>query len=368
MSMLEVPRRIASLPPEARRRSERLYAFEWGEARNRWPAATRAKAAERYGSLDALEHPKILTMINRIDGSEATYGGNRAKRPRSRTKGQNLLDLLEPEEQRISICPFCEPLKNTPANVFENGEEARIVGKTCMTAANASPYCLPHGMIIPANHSPTDFTQESIVEVFEVMNRWYEAAGAANAHRFMGWNCQWRAGASLEHAHMHLLARKHRPFPAEKAASDLSAAYWAMHQQDYWQEMFDVHCALDLGFETDQGVQILASIVPLNDAEVLIIGDRADESLATALFKVLEGYKKAGLNTWNVGVIIPPSDEPERETRCGSLPVIIRVVTRGSTDELASDLSILRLFLGFDCIALDPYEVFRNIAPHKTRP
>lgn len=100
-------------------------------------------------------------------------------------------------------CPFClgnDRLVDTP--LFNND--------TCYFLASVDPV-LPHaGMIIPFRHcaTPFDLNADEWRDVFELLERARAHLSPSGPDGYtIGWNVGAAAGQTVDHAHLHVIAR-----------------------------------------------------------------------------------------------------------------------------------------------------------------
>ncbi len=247
----------------------------------------------------------------------------------------------------IRDCKFCRPEENTPEDVF-----GRIEGKYCITASNMAKYDYLHGMIIFKDHEPFVYEKEKILDILQVSLRWFEKAGKQDPeakYRFFGWNCLWRAGASIIHGHAHVLLTK-EPYAYLMRLKDACVRYGETFGSDYVSDMFEIHRDVGLGFEY-RGTRIMCYLTPVKEKEIFIVS-RDLGSLAESLSLSLKCYKRLGVESFNVGVFFE-SDLLDTN--------IALVVDRGSLSKATSDIGCMELLAGTPVISTDPYLLYDEL-------
>jgi hypothetical protein len=188
--------------------------------------------------------------------------------------------------------------------------------------------------------------------------RWGEAALLADPaarYLFVMWNCLWRAGGSIVHGHMQMTATRGAHYPKVEALRRQALAYATSTGRDYFDDLWLVHSTLGLGVEVE-GARVLASLVPVKEREVLVVGrPGADErALAPAIVRVLASYRTSGVVAYNMALYLPPiSPDGEDWLR---FPPIARLVDRGDPANKTSDIGAMELYAA-SVIASDPYRL-----------
>ena len=117
----------------------------------------------------------------------------------------------------------------------------------------------------------------------------------------------------------------------------------------------DCHDALGLGTEFD-GVRSIASLVPIKEREILILGrPGADESsLAPAIARAVAAYRRAGVVSYNMALYLPPLSPDGEDWR--RFPPLARLVDRGDPANKTSDIGAMELYAA-SVVAADPFRL-----------
>lgn len=353
-SVLDIERLVAALPPEGQERFERLFhvAGAVGEIR---PPQHMYRWIERYfGSVDAILRQKVVKITNRATTEGALFNDLRAKRPLE----ARIPAALHEELARSAPDPFCEPLVNTPEDVF-----GRIEGRCCVTASNIAKYDGWHGVIVFNDHDPLAFDEEAVTDYLDVARRWWAAAHARDAEAiyplFM-WNCLWKAGASIPHGHAQMSLTKGMHYAKIEQLRRSAQIHRMVFGHNYFDEFYEAHRDLGLAREY-RGVRVLANLVPIKEKEIVLLGERLDENLASAIYRALHCLTD-GLNvtSFNLVVYLPPLDESAAGGEWADFPVVVRMVDRGDPMNRTADFGAMELYAA-SVVSSDPFKVAENL-------
>jgi hypothetical protein len=303
-----------------------------------------------FGSVDAVSEQHIVRVTNDVTMEGALFNDLRAMRPME-VKGA---DAVRAVIASSGDDPFDRPLEGTPADTF-----GRIKGEHGITASNVAKYDGYHGVLIFDEHDPLAPVDAAVVrDHLSTTRRWGEAALAADPaarYLFVMWNCLWRAGGSIVHGHMQMTATRGAHYPKVEALRRQALAYGSSSGRDYFDDLWLVHDALGLGVEI-AGARVIASITPIKEREVLILGrPGADEtSLAAAIARVVTTYRRAGVIAHNMALYLPPLAPDGEDWR--RFPPIGRLVDRGDPANKTSDIGAMELYAA-SVVATDPYRV-----------
>ena len=353
-SIVDLEDAVAELPSEARAAATRLFTVSTTTGRLDAPPEMEAWITKLFGSLDAVREQRIVRVTNNITLEGALFNELRAMRP---------MEVKGAEEARATIAaaandPFDHPLTGTPADTF-----GRISGEHGVTASNVAKYDGYHGVLVFKEHDPLAPMSAAVIrDHLETTRRWGEAAQAADPaarYLFVMWNCLWRAGGSIVHGHMQMTATRGTHYPKIEALRRQALAYASATGRDYFDDLWLVHDALGLTTLVED-VRVLASLVPIKEREVLIIGrPGADEStLAPAIAHVVAAYRRAAVVAYNMAIYLPPiSPDGEDWVR---FPPIARLVDRGDPANRTSDIGAMELYAA-SVIATDPFRLAEQI-------
>ena len=341
---------IEALPPENRALAGRLFDVGATTGRLDPPEGMRAWIEKSFGSVDAVTEQRIVRTTNRVTLEGTLFNELRASRPLD--TGVSL--DLEREIRATAGDPFCRPEEGTPADVF-----GRVRGEHSLTASNVAKYDGFHGVVVFDDHNPLLLTPEKVDDYVSVGLRWAREAYRADPearYPFLMWNCLWRAGGSIIHGHAQITATRDTHYPKVERLRRAAAAYKAEHGSDYFDDLFRVHDALGLAVPTEGGVRPFASLTPVKEKELVVIGDNPeDEALHRTLGALLEGYVNTlGVQTFNVAFYMPPL-APTSEDWSG-FPTVVHIVDRGSPANRTSDIGAMELYAA-SVVASDPFRV-----------
>ncbi len=348
-SVLDLPAAYASLNAEQRARFDRLYSFSLDTGKLIVPEAMKPWAATQFGSFEKLESQQILRITNKISLDGALFNRLRADRPMQ--KGAP----LDKEWLKAAAAkePFADVAKNTPEDTF-----GKLRGKHETTASNVAKADALHGVVVFDEWDPLAFTEEETVSHFETCLAWF---GAAHLHEpralypAIGWNCLWKAAASLIHGHQQVLLGK-APYGAMLANKWNEEHYTHTYALTYWDELFRAHADLGVGAEHD-GVRLFAHLTPKKEKEIVLLADEPTTTLFRTLFRVLAALRDdLGVESFNLAMLLPPLDG-----RWPEMPVITRIVDRGGLSSRTGDIAFAELYLGTSIISSDPVKVWEAV-------
>ena len=120
-----------------------------------------------------------------------------------------------------------------------------------------------------------------------------------------------------------------------------------------------MHAALGLGKES-KGIFTGAHLTPIKEKECVLIAEKLDDDLASAMYSVLATFRDSlGVQSFNVGVLMPPI-AASGESWDG-FPVVVRIVDRGNLGTRTSDIGGMELFAE-SVVAADPFSVSEALA------
>jgi hypothetical protein len=170
------------------------------------------------------------------------------------------------------------------------------------------------------------------------------------------WNCLWRAGGSIIHGHAQVIATRGAHYPKVEHLRRAAAAYRAEHGSDYFDDLYRVHDSLGLSIPAENGVRTFASLFPIKEKELIVIGRSAeDDSFQRTVGALLEGYVRAlGVQTFNVAFYMPPLASVDEDW--SGFPIVVHLVDRGSPANRTSDIGAMELYAA-SVVASDPFQV-----------
>src|SRR5689334_11624435 len=170
MTIDNLPDLIASLPPDARQRVERLFEVTLSTGRLTIPDAMRAWAEQQFGSVEALERQCIVRVTNRWTFDGTLFNPLRARRPTPAGQDEIAQQIAATEGD-----PFCHAETGTPADVF-----GRVRGRHSITAANVAKYEAWCAVVMFDEHNPLHITRAGVDDAIRTAWQWGQKAYAAD--------------------------------------------------------------------------------------------------------------------------------------------------------------------------------------------
>jgi hypothetical protein len=346
----DLPALIKDLPPEDRVLADRIFDVSATTGRLDPPEAMSAWIEDSFGSVDAVLEQRIVKVTNRVTLQGALFNGLRASRPLDTGVSVD----LEREIEATASDPFCRPEEGTPADVF-----GRVRGEHCITASNVAKYDGFHGVIVFDDHNPLHLTPEKVSDYISVGLEWGRKALESDPearYPFLMWNCLWRAGGSIIHGHAQVTATRGAHYPRVEHLRRVAAAYRADHSSGYFEDLHRVHDSLGLGIPSEGDVRAFASLSPIKEKELVVIGESPEDgALQRTVGALLEKYVRAlGVQSFNVAFYMPPL-APADEDWSG-FPTVVYLVDRGSPANRTSDIGAMELYAA-PVVASDPFRV-----------
>ena len=357
MTILDLPATIAGLPPEARERVERLFRIDVAVGSNVPPLEMHEWLRRQFGSVEAVKRQSIVRVTNKwsLDGS--LISPLRGRRPMQDGDGQSWAELVE--ETRGD--PFCDPERQTPADAW-----GRIRGRYLVTGANAAMYDTHHGLMIFHEHDPLAFEAEQVVEMLAVGRAWAARSRERDedaVNYLLIWNCGPRAGGSMVHGHAQMLLGRGAHYPQVERLRRDAAMYAAKTGGGYLGDLVSAHRDLGLVTHEADGVAVLASLTPVKERELLVIGPPGMDEREPAFAEVVARLAVAArdvleMRAFNLALHRPPlagaTDGWE-----GMGPVV-HLVDRGDPGSMASDIGAMELY-GASVVGNDPFAIAERL-------
>jgi hypothetical protein len=259
---------------------------------------------------------------------------------------------LESEIARTAGDPFCRPEAGTPADTF-----GRVRGRHSITASNVAKYDGYHGLVVFDDHDPLRLTPEKVDDYIAVGLEWHRRVLREDPEAryfFPMWNCLWRAGGSIIHGHAQLAATRGSHYPKVERLRRDARRYRDADGTDYFADLYRVHAALGLSFPSLEGVRGFASLSPIKEKELVLLGESLESAaLRRAVGQVLRaGVRRLGMRSFNVAFLVPPVGGRD----WSDFPVVVRVVDRGDPASRTSDIGAMELYAA-SVVASDPFRV-----------
>lgn len=346
----ELPDLIEGLPSEGRALANRIFEVSVTTGGLDPPETMHAWIEKSFGSLDAVLEQRIVKVTNRVILEGTLFNGLRASRPLDTGVSVD----LEREIEASAGDPFCRPEEGTPADVF-----GRVRGEHAVTASNVAKYDGFHGVIVFDDHNPLHLTPEKVSDYIAVGLEWCRKVLVTDpeAHYpFLMWNCLWRAGGSIIHGHAQVTATRRTHYPKVERLRQATSSYRAEHGSDYFDDLYRVHDALGLGVPAEAGVRAFASLSPIKEKEIVVIGRSPDDKhLQRTVGALLRDYVQAlGVRAFNVAFYMPPLAPTEEDW--SEFPTVVHLVDRGSPANRTSDIGAMELYAA-SVVASDPFRV-----------
>jgi hypothetical protein len=222
-----------------------------------------------------------------------------------------------------------------------------------------------HAVIVLDHHDPLAFDAERVAEVLRVGRAWADRAreqDPAAVNYLLIWNCAWRAGSSVIHGHAQALLGRGTHYPRVERLRRDAAAYAAATGIPYLADLVAAHRDLGLLIDETDDVATLASLTPIKERELLVIGpagmDERDPAFAGAVARALVAYRDAlGVRSFNLALHRPPLARAEGWADIGP---IVHLVDRGDLASRASDIGAMELFAA-SVVASDPVELAEQL-------
>ncbi len=303
-----------------------------------------------FGSVEAVREQRIVKVTNLVTLQGTLFNELRSSRP-----SDTGTDLdLESEIEKTVGDPFCHPEDGTPADTF-----GRVRGHHSMTASNIAKYDGFHGVIVFDDHNPLHFTNEKVADYINVGLQWGRKTIETDPEAryfFLMWNCLWRAGGSLIHGHAQATATRNMHYPKVENLRRTALSYAADHGSNYFDDLYRIHDSLDLSFPCPGGVRGFASLTPVKEKELVLIGESLeDEALHQAVATALKSYVEAmGVSSFNVAFYAPPLMPDGRDW--SGFPTSVHLVDRGDPASRTSDMGAMELYAA-SVVASNPFRV-----------
>src|SRR5918998_3810856 len=348
----DLPALIEDLSLEDRRLAERILSISATTGRLDPPEGMRAWIEKSFGSVDAVTEQRIVKVTNRVTLEGTLFNELRASRPLD--TGVSL--DLDREIAATEGDPFCRPEEGTPADVF-----GRVEGGHATTASNIAKYDGFHGVVVFDDHNPLHLTPEKVSGYVSVGLQWCREALRADpeaSYPFLMWNCLWRAGGSIIHGHAQVTATRGAHYPKVEHLRRTALSYRVEHGSDYFDDLCRVHEVLGLALSAEEGVRAFASLSPVKEKELVVIGESPDdEHLRRTVGALLRDYVHSlGVHAFNVAFYVPPLSPADEDW--SEFPTVVHLVDRGSPANRTSDIGAMELYAA-SVVASDPFRVAR---------
>lgn len=346
---------VAALPGEAAAAAARIFRIDTVVGTLDPPAEMGPWIERHFGSVDAVRRQRVIRVTNLVTLEGALFNELRSRRP---------LDVPSDEDVRGAIersrgDPFCDVERGTPADSF-----GRVRGRYGTTASNIAKADGFHAVLVFKDHDPlAPVDAAMLADLLSTGREWARhglAQDSAARYYLLIWNCLWRAGGSIVHGHMQLALTRGMAYPKIEALRRQAEAYKARHGRSYLDDLWLVHEALGLGVQVG-AARVMASLAPVKEREVLIIGEPgSDESaLAEGMAHAVRTLRAQGMRSHNLALYLPPLAADGEDW--SELRPLARLVDRGDASDRTSDIGALELY-AVSVISSDPFAVGRALA------
>jgi hypothetical protein len=354
---------LFSLTDERQARFGRIFHLSTTVGQVVPPKAMEDWITERFGGVEVVGDQYIIKVTNQVTMEGALFNEVRSLRPPGPLSPEQATEAAEAEGDD----PLCDPETLTPADTFsqESDPPGRVRGQYCVTASSLVKLDGYHGLVVFDEHDPLRFTHDQLNDYLEVAWRWAELAHQEDPqarYYLVIWNCRPRAAATVVHGHLQMLLTRDVHYPKIEAWRRAAETYRQTYGEDYFSDLFEVHADLGLGF-VSEGIRVMASLTPVKEREIVIMGDVDDYArpgafsgpFKRALFRALDTFiNRMGVTAFNLAIYSPPLGETGEAWQ--GFPIIARLVDRGHLGEGASDVGAMELYAA-SVIKTDPFRV-----------
>lgn len=336
---------VNALPARQRQCFHNLFEVIPGTGVLRVPPEMSAWVAARFGAVAKVEHQRTIRVINRWTFEESLFNGLREDRPM----------LSEPVDLEAEIASsvgdaFCHAEQQTPEDVF-----GRVRGRTVVTGSNIAKYEAWSAVIVFDEHNPLHITAGGVEDTFSTAMAWCQRVREVDpgaCFPFVLWNCLWPAGASVVHGHAQVALARQRHYARVERWRLAGRQYREAFQRPYFEDFFDAHRAIGLGFES-ANVRVLAHLTPLKENEIVLLGSALSSELSHAVYLALVALTQhLGARSFSLALYHPPLDSPSPDW--SEFPVVVRLLERRHPGVRTSDIGALELFAA-SAVSSDPF-------------
>lgn len=342
----------ALLDGAARERFDRLYSVDVTTGRLGLPDPMVLWVEKTYGSVDSVIEQQVVKVTNLWTLQTSLFNPFRALRPQKDGDSESLAAVIFGEGPD----PFDEPESNTSEDTF-----GRVRGEHCITAGNLAKSDSSHGVIIFNEHNPWLVTEDAFWDAVQVATEWFRLSNDDQldaVYPLLIWNCLWKAGASINHAHMQLLMTCSMHYGEIERLRRVDEHYRRKHGAGYFDALYEVHDSLGLAAQ-DNDIRMLAHLTPLLSSECLLFSEGLTEAFARTIHRTIRLLnEKLDVTSFNLAVYPHPLAETAEDW--SHMPVIARIVSRGDPRYRTIDTGALELFAA-SVISSDPFNLGRLI-------
>lgn len=338
----------AALGVAERERFDRLYRVSKRSGELVIPEPMISWVEATYGSVERVTPQEIVKVTNLWTLQTSLFNPFRSSRPQKRDDSASLADEIYGDGPD----PFDRPEQDTSKDPF-----GRIRGEHCVTASNLAKSDACHGVIVFDEHNPWMVTEDALWDAMQVAAEWFRRCHEQQPdaiYPLIIWNCLWKSGASINHAHMQLLLTDSMHYGRIESLRRSAAAYSGEHGSSYFEDLYQTHAALGLGRQSG-GVRVLAHLTPHLAHECVVLADRLSEELVRNVHRVVRILNEE-LSVTSFNLVLTPHPLAETREDWSMMPVTAHIVDRGDPLRRTVDAGALELFAA-SVISSDPFEL-----------
>ncbi|MFO8011282.1 MAG: hypothetical protein R6U89_10810, partial [Dehalococcoidia bacterium] len=307
------------------------------------------KSVRKYARLRPAPgfHPETQEIEYRYDpllGSTTIINARRAERARQAETTTALSDKITRETKEG--CPFCPEQIEEKAPLFpeEISPEGRFRQGECIVFPNLFAFAEYHavGTFSRTHFLYLDqFSTEMLVNNMTASQKWMLSVRAVDenvVYPVYMWNHLPPSGGSIIHPHCQIMMRQ-MPTSMQARLISRSSGYFKEKDRNYWQELIRREKEIGERFIAEyDSLAIIASYAPRGFREIQFIFREVstftdlDEAqlneFAEAILKVLLGYRKMGVGSFNIITFSGPAGK-RLEYYCLNAKIISRPFPQG---------------------------------------
>jgi len=267
----------------------------------------------------------LKTHSDPLTGSTCIINYKRAERAKQAQICASVSsDVIEETKKDCFFCP--EQIRDKTSKFTSNiHPEGRIERGECIVFPNLFPFAEHHAVATFNTEHFLDinqFNSEMIVDNMMACQEWMLSVHNSNSEALYPiymWNHMPPSGASIVHPHVQALVRE-ASTTAQKQILSKSKEYFESKGQNYWKELIETEKEIGERFilENDS-LAVIASYAPRGFREMQFIFKEASNftdlntkqisDFAAAIEKVLQGYKKMGVGSFNLITFSGPMEK-----------------------------------------------------------
>ncbi|GFS22686.1 hypothetical protein ElyMa_001622100 [Elysia marginata] len=304
---------------------------------------------------DELFHQEIIHMVNTYTRETTVFNPLRDKRPVTKPKESEEDYIKRITEESRATCDFCKYQNFTAEHTFGREET-----KLSFTASNIFKLDTLHAVVTMKDHDPINWGYDQFMDMMMLTVKWLKKAHGTDpfaVYPAIIWDLLPKSGSSQLHPHDQVFLSPNRYQGMVETWRRAAQDYFTDFHSNYFSDLVSIYSALGL-VATHRSAVALASLTPRKDNEVIIIAPEADKDFFELTYFVLRAYiddlKKY---SFSLGGGFPAMSA---DAKAGRIPAFVRVITRGVTTEIRTDISALELFTATN-VNIDPYKVVADI-------